>query len=163
MERAPSNSALQDFLLDAQVLLTQCQECLLHLELITNDPDACHGLNDSLGTLARRAEALALFEVAQYSADLQRLLAPACTSGRLQGDALNTVDACLTLLAWQLELVDPHTGRLNLDTTEQQLLLGELASALGRPSPQSCAPPEAADHAPTPEHPPQQRSAQYPN
>ncbi|MFP3449183.1 histidine kinase, partial [Pseudomonas sp. SIMBA_067] len=34
-------AALQEFLLDAHVLLTQSQECLQHLELIDNDADAC--------------------------------------------------------------------------------------------------------------------------
>ncbi|MNO03800.1 hypothetical protein D3C81_2246100 [compost metagenome] len=43
----------------------------------------------------------------------------------------------MTLLAWQLELVDPRTGRLNLDTEEQVVLLDNLASALN-PS-QACA------------------------
>lgn len=134
MERPPLNSsALQDFLLDAQVLLTKAQECLHHLELIDNDPDACHCLNDSLDALYRRAEALGLLEVAQYASGLQQLLEPSCAHLRLQGPSLPAVNACLTLLAWQLELVDPRTGRLNLDTTEQQALLDELAIALGSP------------------------------
>ncbi|MGE7992799.1 histidine kinase [Pseudomonas sp. NPDC089554] len=134
MERPPLNSsALQDFLLDAQVLLTKAQECLHHLELIDNDPDACHCLNDSLEALSRRAESLGLLEVAQYASGLQQLLAPPCTHLHLQGAALPAVQACLTLLAWQLELVDPSTGRLNLDTTEQQALLDELALSLGSP------------------------------
>ena len=46
----------------------------------------------------------------------------------------------MNLLAWQLELVDATTGRLNLDTTEQSLLLEELANALGQPRPELCDP-----------------------
>ncbi|WDY56424.1 histidine kinase [Pseudomonas sp. PSKL.D1] len=135
-----NSSALQEFLLDAQVLLTQSQECLQHLELIANDPDACHCLNNTLGTLARRANGLGLFEVAHYAAALQQLTAPACRSLHLRAVALPPLHACLTLLAWQLELVDPRTGRLALDTTEQMALLHDLATALDQPLPQTCAP-----------------------
>jgi hypothetical protein len=51
----------------------------------------------------------------------------------LQGKTLPALAACLTLLAWQLELVDLLTGRLSLDSEEQHLLLNELANALGQP------------------------------
>ena len=140
MELSPLHSgSLPDFLLDAQVLLTQCQECLQHLRLIDNDPDACHCLNNSLGTLAQRAEALGLYEVAHYAAGLQRLLAPCCAQRRLHGEALVAVDACLNLLAWQLELLDSDTGRLNLDNSEQDQLLDQLAGTLACSATQSCA------------------------
>ncbi|MFJ4112673.1 histidine kinase [Pseudomonas sp. NPDC089758] len=134
------SSALQDFLLDAQVLLTQSQECLHHLELIANDPDACHCLINTLDTLARRASGLGLLEVAHYACALQQLLAPACSQLHLHNQALPALAECLTLLAWQLELVDTHTGRLALDTSEQTALLAELANALDQPLPQTCAP-----------------------
>ncbi|BBH47246.1 hypothetical protein KU43P_37230 [Pseudomonas sp. KU43P] len=134
------NSALQEFLLDAQVLLTQTQECLQHLELITNDPDACHCLHNTLDTLARRASGLNLHEVAHYATALQQLLAPACQQLHLHSEALPALDACLTLLAWQLELVDMRTGRLALDSSEQAALLSDLANALGSSVPQTCAP-----------------------
>jgi chemotaxis protein histidine kinase CheA len=134
------NGAVQDFLQDAQVLLARSQECLQHLELIDNDADACHCLNETLDTLAQRADALGLVEVAHYTRTLQQLLAPACGQRHLHGEALPAVTACLTLLAWQLELVDTHSGRLDMDTEEQQQLLGELASLLGQPSGQMCAP-----------------------
>lgn len=127
------NAPLQDFLLDAQSLLSKAQECLQHLELIGNDPDACHCLNESLDLLAFRADALGLLEVAHYAHTLQQLLAPACRQRHLQGKTLPALAACLTLLAWQLELVDPLTGRLSLDSEEQHLLLNELANALGQP------------------------------
>ncbi|MQG96384.1 histidine kinase [Pseudomonas sp. MN1F] len=140
MDSSVSNfDTLQDFLLDAQVLLTQSQECLQHLELISNDPDACQCLNNTLQSLARRASALGLFEVAHYASLLHQLLAPACKQQRLDNAALPRLNACLTLLAWQLELVDVHTGRLALDTCEQVTLLSELATALHQPLPQTCA------------------------
>jgi chemotaxis protein histidine kinase CheA len=130
---------LQDFLLDAQVLLTQSQECLQHLELISNDPDACQCLNNALQALARRANTLGLFEIAHYASVLHQLLAPACKQQCLDNAALPTLNACLTLLAWQLELIDVRTGRLALDTCEQVALLNELAAALNQPLPQTCA------------------------
>lgn len=141
MDCTPQHStALQDFLLDAQVLLTKSQECLQHLELIDNDPDACQCLGETLDLLARRADLLGLLEVAHYTRTLQQLLAPACNQRHLQGEALPALDACLTLLAWQLELVDPRTGRLGLDLQEQHLLLTELATSLGQPAAQLCEP-----------------------
>ncbi len=132
------DDALQGFLLDAQVLLTQAQECLQHLELIDNDPDACHCLDNALDNLARQATHLGLREVAHYTTALQQLLAPACHGGCLQREALPAVGACLTLLAWQLELVDPCTGRLNLDIGEQLVLLGELAKVVQQPFAEPC-------------------------
>lgn len=133
------DEALRGFLLDAQVLLTQAHECLRHLELIDNDPDACRCLENTLDGLARQATRLGLREVAHYSSALQQLLAPACHGGCLQREALPAVQACLTLLAWQLELVDPRTGRLNLDIGEQLVLLGELAKAVQQPFAPACA------------------------
>jgi hypothetical protein len=137
---AQPNGALQDFLLDAQVLLSGAQECLQHLELIGNDPDACLCLDETLDTLAQRSDKLALGEVADFTRTLQQLLAPACTRQRLTGDVLPVLGACLTLLAWQLELLDPQTGHLGMDTEEQQLLFNELARLLAQPEPQTCAP-----------------------
>ncbi|MGE8322110.1 MAG: histidine kinase [Pseudomonas sp.] len=133
------DDALQGFLLDAQVLLTQAQECLQHLELIDNDPDACHCLDNALDNLAQQATRLGLREVAHYATALQQLLAPACHDGCLSREALPAVGACLTLLAWQLELVDPRTGRLNLDIGEQLVLLGDLAKVVPQPFAPACA------------------------
>ncbi|MCY1459480.1 hypothetical protein D9M71_769600 [compost metagenome] len=77
-----------------------------------------------------RAQTLGLVEVASYSKQLQHLLKTAHNPSRLPGSALPALEECLTLLAWQLELVDPHTGRLSLDTDEQVVLLDNLAVAL---------------------------------
>jgi len=144
MERALLNTAiLQDFLLDAQILLSESQECLQHLELISNDADACHCLSEALDTLARRAHASGVLEVAQYASALHRLLAPGCRSHNLPQGALPALADCLTLLDWQLELVDARTGHLNLDSSEQHLLLVTLAGVLDQPLPLPCAPCDA--------------------
>ncbi|UXH42281.1 histidine kinase [Pseudomonas promysalinigenes] len=140
MDSSSHIDTLQDFLLDAQVLLTQSQECLQHLELIANDPDACLCLNRALQTLARRAGTLGLLEVAHYASALHQLLAPACEQQCLSPLALRTLNACLTLLAWQLELIDLQTGSLSLDTCEQVALLNKLAVVLDQPFSQTCAP-----------------------
>ena len=133
------DDALQNYLLDAQVLLTQAQECLQHLELIDNDPDACRCLDNTLDNLARQATRLGLREVAHYTNALQQLLAPACHVGCLQREALPALGACLTLLAWQLELLDTRTGRLNLDIGEQLVLLSDLAKVVQKPFAPACA------------------------
>ncbi|MFK3816945.1 histidine kinase [Pseudomonas sp. NPDC089407] len=135
----PFDDALQGFLLDAQVLLSQAQECLQHLELIDNDPDACRCLDNALDSLARQATRLGLREVAHYATALQQLLAPACHGGCLPRQALPAIGACLTLMAWQLELLDTRTGRLNLDIGEQLVLLGELAKFVQQPFAPACA------------------------
>ncbi|MDR6715449.1 hypothetical protein J2W83_005094 [Pseudomonas hunanensis] len=139
-------SVLQDFLLNAQVWLNTADECLQHLHLIVNDADACRCLDDTLANLAVRADSLGLIEVADYTFALRNLLAPVCCHGHLLPDVLPHVQACLDLLAWQLELVDPQTGRLNLDTSEQTQLLDALTSVLEQPPAQTCAPGHACSH-----------------
>ncbi|MDH0645936.1 histidine kinase [Pseudomonas sp. GD03858] len=134
------NDAVQGFLQDAQVLLARSQECLQHLKLIDSDPDACHCLGETLDTLAHRARQFGMVEVAHYTLALQQLLAPGCQQGRLHGQSLPALAACLTLLDWQLELLDPLTGRLHMDSEEQQQLLGDLALSLGMPATRLCAP-----------------------
>lgn len=42
---------------------------------------------------------------------------------QLHDQALEALHACLTLLAWQLELIDTRTGELALDDTEQTTLI----------------------------------------
>ncbi|WP_412460334.1 histidine kinase [Pseudomonas sp. SC11] len=136
MERGPSNSdVLREFLPDAQALLKRAQECLQHLALIGNDPDACRCLDECLHTLAQGASASGMREISCYSTVLRQLLQPSCEGCRLPSGALSALAECLDLLDWQLELVDPHTGQLHLDGTEQQLLVGALASALDQPCP----------------------------
>ncbi|MBF8781117.1 histidine kinase [Pseudomonas fulva] len=123
---------LPAFMEDAQRLLERAQDCLLHLVVIDNDPDACLHLTETLDELSRRAAAAGLAEVASFAKTLGQQLQPACLRLALRPRALPVIEACLTHLAWQLELLDPHTGLLNLDTAEQVVLLEDLADSLGQ-------------------------------
>lgn len=42
---------------------------------------------------------------------------------QLHDQALEALHACLTLLAWQLELIDTRTGELGMDESEQAKLI----------------------------------------
>jgi hypothetical protein len=42
---------------------------------------------------------------------------------QLHDQALDALNNCLTLLAWQLELIDTRTGELSLDESEQTSLI----------------------------------------
>jgi hypothetical protein len=126
----PLAPALHEFMVDAQIMLNQSQECLQHLELIDNDRDASECMVDTLNRLAARAQACSLSTIAGFCQQIKFLLNLAEPHQRLHGDALKALDDCLTLLAWQLELIDPQTGQLSLDESEQIALIGELASAL---------------------------------
>lgn len=127
---SPDMSALQDFLGDAQSLLNRAQECLQHFQLIGEDADASDCLIHTLGTLRDKARDQELAQVADFCVQLCTLLDPVERRNRLHGPALGIIEACLCLLAWQVELVDPCDGTLNLDVAEQQELLDSLDTAL---------------------------------
>jgi len=122
--------ALPDFLVDAQAMLNKLQECLNHLEMFCNDQDAADCLVDTLESLSQRAQGLSLGEVSAFCQQLQRLLGLARPRNRLEGPTLKALNECLTLLAWQLELIDPRTGQLSLDTEEQAALVHALAVSI---------------------------------
>jgi len=50
----------------------------------------------------------------------------------LHEQALDALRDCLTLMAWQLELVDHKTGQLSLDESEQTDLLEAFAAQMGQ-------------------------------
>ena len=116
-------SALPEFLLEAEMLLAKSQECLNHLHLIRNDSDAIDCMKTSLAKLAENAEGLALQAISEFSRHIQCLIANAVNPMQLHDQALNALHDCLTLLAWQLELIDTRTGELGLDETEQTTLI----------------------------------------
>jgi len=115
--------ALPDFLNEAEKLLLKSEECLSHLHLIRNDSDAIDCMKISLIKLAEKADALALQAISEFSRHIQYLIANAENPLQLHDQALDALHDCLTLLAWQLELIDAKTGQLTLDETEQTTLI----------------------------------------
>ncbi|MDU8362704.1 hypothetical protein [Pseudomonas syringae group sp. J309-1] len=120
-----------DFFDESQLLLSTCQECLSHLEMISNDQDAVECLLGTLFKLSETADNALIPSTADFARQLRGMLSVAYPNLCLTDDALQTLEHCLTLLAWQLELIDPHTGQLLLDDTEQKELLGQLAYTCG--------------------------------
>jgi hypothetical protein len=116
-------TALPDFLLEAEKLLSKSEECLSHLHLIRNDSDAIECMNYSLTKLAEKADDLALQAISEFSRHIQYLIANAENPLQLHDQALEALHNCLTLLAWQLELIDTRTGELSLDENEQTSLI----------------------------------------
>lgn len=115
--------ALPEFLHEAEKLLAKSEECLSHLHMIRNDSDAIDCMKISLIKLAEKADALALQAISEFSRHIQDLIANAKSPLQLHDQALDALHDCLTLLAWQLELIDIKTGQLALDETEQTTLI----------------------------------------
>ena len=115
--------ALPEFLHEAQKLLTKSEECLSHLHLIRNDSDAIDCMKTSLIKLAEKADCLALQAISEFSRHIQDVIANAENPLQLHDQALEALHDCLTLLAWQLELIDTRTGELGLDESEQTTLI----------------------------------------
>ena len=113
-------------------LLDRSQDCLAHLEMIADDKDALKGLQTTLRSLTEKAVGAALHSTAAFARQLQEQL-ESHGDGLLQHEALRTLKDCLGLLAWQLELIDPRTGELTMDDSEQHELLTRLAG-LTRPA-----------------------------
>jgi hypothetical protein len=112
------------FLIESQALLHKSEECLSHLELIGEDEDAIACLLATLDKLTAQAEQASVDCIADFSRQLGQLLR---AHGTGSTDALPTLKRCLTLISWQLELIDPRTGELPLDSDEQQELLDKFA------------------------------------
>lgn len=116
-------TALPEFLHEAEKLLIKSEECLAHLHLIRNDSDAIDCMKVSLSKLAESADCLALQAISEFSRQVQYLIANAVSPVQLHDQALDALHDCLTLLAWQLELIDIRTGTLGLDDKEQSSLI----------------------------------------
>ncbi|TFY84862.1 hypothetical protein DYL59_27775 [Pseudomonas kairouanensis] len=116
-------TSLPEFLLEAQMLLAKSEECLSHLHLIRDDVDAIDCMKSSLAILAEKADSLALQAISEFSRHIQYLIANAASPLKLHDQALDALHACLSLLAWQLELVDIRTGELGMDDSEQATLI----------------------------------------
>lgn len=120
-----------DFLSDAQRLMGRADECLSHLELISDDKDAIECLLGTLQQIAGKSDAAHVQAITSFARQLRYLLYFAGAAGRLQPKALISLRQCLSLLSWQIELVDPLTGQLPLDDSEQQHLLEQFGCCCG--------------------------------
>lgn len=120
-----------DFLNEAQQLMMRAEECLSHLELIGDDKDAIECLLGTLQQMAGKADAASILPIASFARQLRYLLYFASAAGRLQPKALLCLRQCVSLLSWQVELVDPLTGRLPLDDSEQHELLDRFGCCCG--------------------------------
>lgn len=123
---------LPEFLVEAEALLAKSEECLSHLQLISNDKDAIDCMLSSLLKLASKADALALVAVSEFSLHIHGLLSHAHNSIDLHDQALGALKDCFTLMAWQLELIDQSTGQLSLDESEQTSLIEAFAFQVGQ-------------------------------
>jgi chemotaxis protein histidine kinase CheA len=121
-----------EFLLEAETLLAKSEECLSHLQLISNDKDAIACMQGTLLKLAGRAEALALEAISEFSLHIYSLLNLTQDHVDLHEQALGALKDCFTLMAWQLELVDVKTGQLSLDGSEQASLIEAFAFHIGQ-------------------------------
>jgi chemotaxis protein histidine kinase CheA len=121
-----------EFLVEAETLLAKSEECLSHLQLISNDKDAIDCMQSTLLKLASRAEALALEAISEFSLHIYSLLNLTQEHVDLHEQALDALRDCFRLMAWQLELVDPKTGQLGLDETEQTSLIEAFAFQVGQ-------------------------------
>ncbi|MFL1526089.1 hypothetical protein [Pseudomonas sp. O230] len=123
---------LPEFLVEAETLLAKSEECLSHLQLISNDNDAIECMLSTLLKLASKADALALVAVSEFSLHIHGLLNHAQNHVDLHAQALDALKDCFTLIAWQLELIDQTTGQLSLDDTEQSSLIAAFAYQVGQ-------------------------------
>ncbi|WP_166224317.1 hypothetical protein [Pseudomonas atagonensis] len=121
-----------EFLVEAETLLAKSEECLSHLQLISNDKDAIDCMLSTLLKLASRAEALALEAISEFSLHIYSLINVTQDHLDLHEQALDALKDCFTLMAWQLELVDQKTGQLSLDGSEQTSLIEALAFQVGQ-------------------------------
>lgn len=126
----PQSSTFHDFLTDAHRLLGRAQECLQHLQLIGADADASTCLVITLEQLAAAARRHEQLEIGEFCTQLHERIKPDQCRNRLHEHALPLLQASLALLAWQLELIDPHTGTLSMDNHEQLELLEALRQSL---------------------------------
>jgi len=131
-DRKNWSQRLPEFLTEAETLLAKSEECLSHLQLISNDKDAIDCMLSTLLKLANKADALALKAVSEFSLHIHGLLSHAQNHMELHDQALCALKDCFTLMAWQLELVDPTTGQLSLDSSEQTSLIEAFAFQVGQ-------------------------------
>lgn len=119
------------FLSDSHKLMCRAGDCLEHLAMISDDPDAMEGLLTALKQLAAQAFTHGIETLYEFAQELSGLISLATAAGHLHPAARLTLEHCMALMGWQLELIDPHTGSLALDDSEQRSLLGVFACLCG--------------------------------
>lgn len=120
-----------EFLGDTQTLMHRADECLSHLELISDDRDAMECLLATLQQLAGKADDAGIPTICGFARQIRYLLYFTSAAGNMAPEALLSLRRCLSLLSWQLELIDPTTGLLPLDESEQHDLLEQFACHCG--------------------------------
>ena len=116
----------REFLIDSEILISRANECVQHLELIGNDPDAIDCLLSLLQQVAEKARQVGVELVSAFAGQLRAVLHRICASGPLSLELIACLKQCVALLAWQVELIEPDTGLLPLDEAEQRSLLDRL-------------------------------------
>ena len=125
---------LSEFLAEAEKLLAKSEDCLNHLHLISNDEEAIQCLRDSLLKLANITHARDVEPLSDFARCVHEVLDPSRNSMDLGQQVLLALKDCLTLMAWQLELIDIKTGKLSLDETEQVALIETAAQLIPQKS-----------------------------
>lgn len=121
----------ENFPSTADRLLARIDECLAHLELIDTDADAIDCIYGCLANLHEEATEAGVAGISLHCLHLLRLLRMAQIAGSFGMSLLPSLRQCLDLLAWQVELINPRSGQLLLDDSEQLELLEQLAINAG--------------------------------
>lgn len=116
-----------EFVNQSQALLHRSLECVAHLQMIADDEDALACLQATLLSLTDKAAGVSQDSIAGFTAQLRDRLRR-LIGNDLNAEIIETLRRCLDLLAWQLELIDPHTGELALDDEEQRALLNKFGA-----------------------------------
>lgn len=131
---------LPEFLIEAERLLVKSEDCLNHLQLIKNDRDAIDCMLGNLLKLGKKAEAQAIRGLSELSLHIHDLLEQSHAPMDLDEQFLKALKECFILMAWQLELIDPVTGQLDLDENEHTDLMRVLAEQIDQRNSAPCYP-----------------------
>lgn len=134
MDDNEQQTPLSEFLVNAEVLRAKSEDCLNHLHLIKNDEEAIQCLLINLLKLANLSYDQAIPPLGEFAQRVHEQLYQAQKSMDLDQPTLLALKDCLTLIAWQLELIDPVSGELNMDGSEQHVLLENLTSSIDQHS-----------------------------
>ncbi|PTU73346.1 chemotaxis protein CheA [Pseudomonas mangrovi] len=136
---------LASFVEEARDLARQAEEYLLLLDTQPGNEDAINGLFRAMHTLKGSAGLFSLTPLVDFTHRLENLLM-AVRDGQRQLDPtlISIMLRCVDEVGSMIELIDPASGQLEVDTTHQQQLLQALAEHCGEPSPVALIPVVAA-------------------